>query len=326
MYQIKTIPEDFIVEEIPDFTIDKSGSYTYFKLTKTGYTTLNALKKISFRTKIDFKKFSFAGTKDKNAVTTQFASVNSNIGRWINNFSGKDISVEFVGMGSEPISLGRLKGNHFKITVRNVSCIPKAEPEINFINYFGKQRFSVNNADIGKLLVKQDVKGAVELLLSTDRQYKNVLRAHLNNNKNDYVGAIKRIPKKIVLMYIHSYQSLIWNKTAELLASSGFKDDVLIPLVGFGTDLGTSKVGSIIKRILSDEGIAPRDFIIRNIPEISSEGDARKYITTARNIKITGVLDDEYNMGMKKFVISFDLDKGCYATEFIRHIMSFCND
>ena len=38
---------------------------------------------------------------------------------------------------------------------------------------------------------------------------------YLEKNKNDYIGALRLIPKKILWLYIHSYQSYLWNIIAK---------------------------------------------------------------------------------------------------------------
>ena len=85
--QLKSTPEDFVVEEIcEDETIleldrivertsETNGKFTQFVLQKTNWSTADAIKEIASRLHVSQTRFNFAGTKDKNAITTQLVSV-----------------------------------------------------------------------------------------------------------------------------------------------------------------------------------------------------------------------------------------------------------
>ena len=67
-------------------------------------------------TKKPRKFFSYAGAKDKNAITTQYVSVKSTI----KPFSKKDLEIKVIGKGNQPISLGDHDSNEFILTIRNI--------------------------------------------------------------------------------------------------------------------------------------------------------------------------------------------------------------
>ncbi len=66
--------------------------------------------------------------------------------------------------------------------------------------------------------------------------------------------------------------------------------------------------------ILKVEGISRKDFIIKPLPELSSEGSERDVMMKVKGFKTLEYSDDELNEGKKKQVVKFYLDKGCYAT------------
>src|SRR3989344_5359548 len=169
MYKLKQLQEDFIVKEISEIKFDDSGIYYYFLLKKRGYNTLDAINIISEKLRIDGKNIGFSGNKDRNAVTEQVISIkNGNEG--IERLDIKDIELKFIGKGSKDVFLGSNIGNDFEVTIRNLNSkeIKNIENRIKdngipMPNYFGPQRFSNNNPEIGKSLVKKDFKKAVEL-------------------------------------------------------------------------------------------------------------------------------------------------------------------
>jgi len=342
MYKIKQIPGDFIVKEITNIELKDNGSYTYFILKKKNYTTERAVSAIAHYLKTERKNIGYAGAKDKNAITEQLISIKGRIKK--ENINLKDIELIYKGRGDKRLSLGDLKGNEFIITVRNLNEKEIKLTSIQIPNYFDEQRFSKNNAEIGKSILKKDFKEAVNLILENYSEnnvsFERYVKEHISKLPNDFIGAIKKVPKKIRMMYVHAFQSLIFNKTiSELIMSetkeykkvdysNGFfvfpdKDlnNIKIPIVGFGTEFKNKKIKDISSELLKKEGITLRDFIIRGMPELASEGDERNMFVIAEDIK-TKAEKDELNKNKKKYIISFTLPKGSYATIVIKKIFS----
>ena len=312
MYIIKQLPEDFIVKEISSVKPGKEGKYSYFLLKKKNYTTIRALEHIAQALCIQLKKLGFAGNKDKTAITEQLCSA-ENIGKEkLEKVKLKDIEIKFLRKGDDPISLGILEGNEFEIIVRSIDKKPKQKTK--FINFFGEQRFSKNNAEVGKAIVKKDFKKAVGLLLEGKGDAEKKLKEYLAKNQTNHVGALRTIPAKILKFYIHAYQSWIWNQIAK-----EHKEDerAEIQLVGFGTIIEDQCMADFLLK----EKLEPRDFIIREIPELSSEGSCREFTAEAKDLEIGKLEEDELNKGKKKALIKFKLPKGSYATEFIKALL-----
>ncbi|MBW3012505.1 tRNA pseudouridine(13) synthase TruD [Candidatus Woesearchaeota archaeon] len=306
MYKLKQLPEDFIVKEIFSPKLYDKGEYVYVLLTKKNYNTLDAIKAISKKLNIVMKSFGFAGSKDRNAVTTQVISIRTSEAKQklLEKIALNDISIEVLGQSDKPVSLGDHEGNEFIITVRNIDSIPNINPK--FINYFGEQRFGKNNIEIGKAMLKREWKKAVELI--DDKNVKD----YFEKNPTDPIGAIKILPGKLISMYIHAYQSDIWNKVAGQVDCDEFSTP------GFGIEETDEKADSLTQEFLEKDGIDERAFIIREIQGINSEGKVRKRIAKAENLKIVSESEDELNKGKKKIIIQFSLGKGSYATEFVK--------
>ena len=319
MYQIKQKPEDFVVEELLGVDLKESGDYIIFELKKRNYTTERAIQQICDSIRIPRKYVGYAGSKDKVAITTQFISIfrvkKENIGR----LKLKDIELKFKGCSDKPISLGDLKGNKFKIIVRSTSKPPS---RTDFIpNYFDEQRFSKNNAEIGKAILKKDFKRAADLISEASKDDAKILGDYLKKKSNDYVGALRLLPKKILMLYIHAFQSSVFNETVnehlKLNKNKKIKEikNIKIPLPGFGTEF-SGEIGEIQRKILDREGVSPRDFIIRSLPELSSEGNERSLFAEIKNLKINEIKKE------KEYLLEFELPKGSYATMVVKYLFS----
>ena len=289
MYKIKQEASDFIVDEITNLKFLDKGKYSVFLLKKKDYTTSRAVSVVCKKLRINRKFVGYAGNKDKKAITTQYISIK---GSKPISLELKDISLEFKGYLNEPICLGDLYGNSFEIKVTTSLKLKKLK---RIVNYFGEQRFSKNNAEVGKLIVKGDFKKAVEIV------DEKVVQDYLADKPNDFIGALRKIPLKILKLYVHAYQSLLWNKMAEKE-----KSNKKIPIIGFGTE-----PSKIINELLKEEKIGLRDFIIRSIPELSSEGSERDLFVDVEDLEV----DKGYNL-------KFKLKKGSYATEVVRQMFT----
>jgi len=282
--KIKENPEDFIVQEELDLKLEE-GRYSYFLLVKKDWNTMDVVKEIAKRLKVKERDVGFAGNKDKKAVTSQYISIPANPEKVI-GLKIKDVKLSFVGKGKERICLGDLKGNKFIITVRDCKKVKKIK---NIINYFGEQRFGLNeNWKVGKMLVLKQFDEACK-------------RLDLDVDRNDYVGALKKIGLRKLRFYVSSYQSYLWNKLAEK------SDKKSIPIAGFLYD------GKLYDKILEKEGVKVSDFLIRPFKELSAEGGERD-----RFIEVKDFQTKEVENGVWK--VEFFLQKGAYATEVLRQL------
>jgi len=332
MYKIKQLPEDFIVKEISQVETGINGQYAYYILKKTNYTTIDALQLLSNKFKIPLKNFGFAGNKDKNAVTEQKISILRG-SKDFENIEVRNIELKHIGNGKIPISLGDLDGNEFTIIIRNleengISKIKKAEnKKLKIPNIYGPQRFSKNNSLIGKAIIKKDFRKAVELMLENEGHIEKEIRQYLQNNKNNYVEALRLISLKTRKLFVHSYQSYLFNRIVSELLKNKLKNkkdfkSTKIPIIGFNFEINeikNNRLKKIIKKIIEEEKISPRDFITSQIPELSSEGGERNLFFELK-FKILKIGGDGLNQDMQKLEINFSLPKSCYATVALEYV------
>lgn len=317
MYTLKQQPQDFIVKEITTIKPKPQGRYFYYKLTKTNRNTLDVIKELAKQLNTKINQIGFAGTKDKVAITEQLISTTKSI----NNINIDNTKFELLGKGDEPITLGDLEGNHFQITVRNSQTEPMATAFVE--NYFDEQRFSKHNKDIGKHIIKKQFNQATKLIDNPKVQQ------YLTTKPNDHVGALKLLPKRLLKLYVHSYQSYLWNETVaryietgtkvtysqgNLIFSKNKKPIQEIPLIGFAYKTTNEEIDKIVQEILKKENITLRDFIIKQIPELSMEGSQRLLCSEIKNLEIKK--EDNH------YLIKFSLNKGSYATIVIRKLFA----
>ena len=330
MYVIKHLPEDFIVKEISNISSEGNGQYAYYILKKRQHTTIEALQLLSKKFGIPLKNIGFAGNKDKNAISEQRISIFRGTKNF-ENIKSNNIELKYIANGTEPISLGELIGNEFTIIIRNLESDEiKTIQNINYKttkipNHFGPQRFSKNNLFVGKAILKGDFKKAIELLLENNGISEGRIREYLKKNRNNYIEALRIIPLRTRKLFVHSYQSFLFNEiTNRYLAKNEKTKNIQIPIIGFGLEIEKIKnrqLNQIIRKVLEEENINIRDFITNQIPELASEGGFRDLFFDLRNLEILEIGDDELNKNKKKAKINFALPRGCYATVALKFIL-----
>lgn len=239
--------------------------------------------------------------------------------------------------------------------IRNTTLNTVEEMDGKMPNYFGEQRFGSSRPithQVGRLILKgeweeavwtyiakpyeseyksirkvrkdlwetREVEGAAERI-PEKFQYEKTLLYHLTKNPEDYKGAIKRLPEGLQTLFIHAYQSWVFNRVLSQLVDEGWYDEKYeIPLVGYKTDLKDNRPENLIEEILEEEGVSQEDFRMQEMPDLRSEGSYRRAFADFRNFDILNIEDDDLNMGRNKMTVKFDLPKGCYATAFLREI------
>jgi tRNA pseudouridine13 synthase len=171
--RLRATPDDFRVDEISvkDWSTT-TGPYLICRLTKTNWELQHAVKEIARRLNISHRRIGWAGTKDKNAVTTQFISLYDVTPEQVAEVRLKDIRLEVVGRSNEQLSLGDLGGNRFDLVIRDADRYD-LERRVNVIsaiaataipNYFGLQRFGVIRPlthRVGEYILRGDYEHAV---------------------------------------------------------------------------------------------------------------------------------------------------------------------
>ncbi|RLF29163.1 MAG: tRNA pseudouridine(13) synthase TruD [Thermoplasmata archaeon] len=92
----------------------------------------------------------------------------------------------------------------------------------------------------------------------------------------------------------------------------------LIP--GYNPVYAENEMGEIEHKIVEQEKLEHKDFIIPEIPHLSSSGSRRILLSPLRHIEWK-IYDDNLNDGKLALNLKFNLQKGCYATSLLREFM-----
>ncbi len=190
--------EDFIVEEItPEGSVLSLGNwsnetlseahlaasgagerskYVRFTLQKMGLSTLDAAGIIAAALKIPRYLVTYAGLKDKRAMTVQAMSVPKQASVALGGLRLSRIVLRDPQYVRRPVQVGDLWGNRFTVLLKDmtVDCSTGREMAESLkgrpiLNYFGIQRFGVTQPStllVGKALIKRDYEGAVRSILA----------------------------------------------------------------------------------------------------------------------------------------------------------------
>jgi hypothetical protein len=140
---------DFIVREELGYPLAGEGEFVAVKVRKTNANTLFVGEQLAKFVGISVKNMSYAGLKDRHAVTEQWFCLHL-AGKETPDFSAfecEGVEILEVTRHNRKIRTGALEGNHFELLLRDVVETDELKQrlnqlqEIGFPNYFTEQRF-----------------------------------------------------------------------------------------------------------------------------------------------------------------------------------------
>jgi tRNA pseudouridine13 synthase len=159
--KIRSVPEDFIVKENLAFEPSGAGEHVFLQIEKKGENTDYVARQLARFANVRQRDVSFAGLKDRHAVTTQWFSV------WLpgkadpdwTQFETGSMKVLHTVRHARKLKRGVLSGNSFKLIIRDWQgdkdkTIRQLEAmKANGIaNYYGSQRFGNEGQNVNKAL------------------------------------------------------------------------------------------------------------------------------------------------------------------------------
>jgi tRNA pseudouridine13 synthase len=147
--RIKTVPEDFEVEEVPAYEPSGQGEFLYLWIEKRGMGAEYFVRQVARRLEIPPGEVGTAGLKDRHAITRQLVSVPASAEPRLGALEGEGIRVLRVSRHGNKLKAGHLHGNRFRILIRDVAAnaAELLPPLIDRLrrdglpNLYGPQRF-----------------------------------------------------------------------------------------------------------------------------------------------------------------------------------------
>lgn len=149
--KLKALPEHFQVNEVLGYSLTGSGEHLMVRIRKTGENTSFVANELAKACGVPSRAVSWAGLKDRHAVTEQWLSVHLPNGETpdFSAFLAQYPSIEILEVTRHDKKLrpGDLQGNEFVVTLSEVSDVPavlsrlETVAELGVPNYFGSQRF-----------------------------------------------------------------------------------------------------------------------------------------------------------------------------------------
>jgi tRNA pseudouridine13 synthase len=145
--RIKVQLDDFEVEEIPQYTPCGEGDHLYLWLEKRDMSGEYLVRQLGKRLNVRPDDIGTAGLKDRHAVTRQWVSVPKIAEAQLPHAEGDGIRILNVSRHTNKLRPGHLRGNRFRILIRDCTQLERIEPIIAHLreqglpNVYGPQRF-----------------------------------------------------------------------------------------------------------------------------------------------------------------------------------------
>lgn len=314
---LRTVPEDFQVEELPIYLPQGYGSHAFALIEKKNLTTRDLVVALT-REGLQEKQIGVAGLKDKFAVTQQWLSVpNKHAAAFAALEKLDGVRILETSRHSNKLGMGHLQGNRFTIRVRqaDVDAVAKARVILDALqtvgvpNYFGPQRFGRfgrNAVDGYKLTVlREAVPGGYHMKGFFISALQSLVVNHL-------------LARRIELGLFDSVVLGDWAKKhdtggvfkvesdAEAERAKRFDISTTLPLFGKKVKMSEGQAGELEQSVL--------DFLeLTWVKFASRRGDRRFSRLPLGEVKLEAT-DDGYT-------IQFDLLRGAFATSLLRELL-----
>lgn len=317
---------DFKVFEQLPFLPCGEGEHLFVHIRKTGANTIFVARELAKYFNVKEQLVSYAGLKDRFAVTEQWFGVHVP-GKQEYNLG--DLNIEGVEVLSykrhnKKLRTGALTGNRFELILRDVTAIKSLTERWQKIteqgvpNYFGEQRFGIEGGNIERALslfsgqkVKDKKKRGIYLSAARSHIFNSVIQARIEQ------GCFDKVAVGDVLM-LAGTQSVFSVDEIDNSISERFADkdvDITAPMWGAG-ELMTRGAPLALEQKVAD---ANSEFC-QGLPRFGLKQERRRIRLTISDTDIELLAEADNSNAVK---VSFFLPAGCYATTVLRELLSY---
>ncbi len=350
---------------------DAEGKFTRFVLQKRDWDTTQILMRMAKVMGRGRKSIGFYGTKDRASVSVQLAGIFGVTPEQLKLVRIKDMKVNGAWKSTTGPEMGGNLGNAFNASITGCTDAERVgriieELDSKMPNYYDRQRFGMrlNNFGIGMCIIHGDFEGAAMKLLTdtkfetnqgavearkkleAERDFKAALEYFPRNLRNErtvieymsrydnFANALRKLPRGILLMFVHSVQSFMFNAALqERIKEGDFDSDIKCrnnfygfpDIASAGAEGGEMPLGNLVgyetkqevldeyeKGIMEKIGLSIEDFKVKAMPELSPKGSYRAILSPVKDISC------ETDANSVK--VGFSIPAGAYATVLLNEI------
>jgi tRNA pseudouridine13 synthase len=323
--RIKSVPEDFCVDECPLYLPCGAGEHLYVRITKRNLSTPDLVGRLSSILGVKAKCIGVAGLKDALAVTSQMVSIQGIDSATLDRIRTDDrlTAVEVLGRHRNRLRKGHHAGNRFRVIIRDVSPdagsrVPAVLAELErrgVPNYFGPQRQGRSglNYQTGAQLL-MDVKRRAGMSRSKRLWYLSSYQSHLFNRL--LARRIDQIDRMLTgdwaMKHANGACFPVTDAAAEQPRADRFEISPTGILFGSRAPWASGDPGAMEQAVAVGAGASAEE-LTRAAAECGFRGERRAVRVRAQNLA--------WSLEQDRLTIAFSLPPGAYATSVLRELM-----
>ncbi len=318
---LRTYNSDFIVQEILPFLPTGEGEHHMLHIRKEGLNTADVARMLSSFAGVHPKEVTFAGQKDRHAITEQWFGVRipgKSMPDW-QSLNSEQLTVLSSARHGKKLRTGALAGNRFNLTLRAVSDMDALVRRIELIkatgvpNYFGEQRFGHDGKNL--IFGRQMLSGKKKVKDRNKRSiYLSAVRSHLFNqvvSERLRLHQLKTLDGDCVML-AGSKSYFVANPWDEALHGRLAENDIQLsaPMWGRGQALSEAEALAFEQGVC---GQYPED--LAGLEQAGLNQERRPLLLAPQQLS--------YETQDDTLVIKFALPAGSFATSVLRELVNY---